>query len=175
MTFTSGNVCGSRERVGSSSDGAHGSRERRGIVPSCMARYGSIICILTLFQQCIDVCHKSTEGADYAWGRSHAFWGRRIMLAAGRLRHPTISLSLSLCIHDLYQIRPFRAPSGQVQFDVISEPCRRSPNGSICYTRPVSNQTVSSSTGPRFGLRQFLGLDGGLRICTIHDVFRYYL
>ena len=32
MTFASGKVCGSRERVGSSSDGAHGSRER----PVCL-------------------------------------------------------------------------------------------------------------------------------------------
>ena len=34
MTFASGKVCGSRERVVSSSDGARGTRERRGYVYS---------------------------------------------------------------------------------------------------------------------------------------------
>ena len=41
----------------------------------------------------------------------------------------------------------------------ISGSCRSLTNGSIVYTRPVSNQTVSGSIGPRFTLMQFLGLD----------------
>ena len=50
----------------------------------------------------------------------------------------------------------FRGFAGGLQMDQFS------------LTRPVSNQTVSGSIAVGFTLMQFLGLDGGFRISTIH-------